>query len=85
MIDLDDGTTPTRDDELALADLTEAISRRLESGEPINSGDLGGDPDRAGSIRQLLPALRSMVSLGEHVAREEDSRTRLQKNKKRTL
>ena len=82
MIDPNDETAPTCDDEMALAELTEEISRRLESGEPVNGGDLGDDPETAGPIRQLLPALRTMVSLGEQVAREEGSRTRQHKTKK---
>ena len=84
MIDPDDEFSPATDDVLALAELTEEISRRLESGEPLSGGDLGDDPECAGPIRQLLPALRSMVSLGEQVAREEGSRTRSQKKKQRT-
>ena len=82
MTDPDDEVSPASDDVLALAELTEEISRRLESGDPVNGGDLGDDPETAGPIRQLLPALRSMVSLGEQVAREEGSRTRSQKKKK---
>ena len=66
-----------------LAELTEEITRRLEAGEPVNGDDLGDNPACAGPIRQLLPTLRTMVSLGEQVAREEGSRTRLQKKKKR--
>jgi hypothetical protein len=83
MIDPDDELNPATEDVFALAELTEVISRRLESGEPVTSGDLGADPDTAGPIRQLLPALRTMVSLGEQFAREEGSRTRLEKENKR--
>ena len=72
VIDPDDEITPTSDDEVALADLTEEISRRLESGEIVNGDDLGDDPGTAGPIRQLLPALRTMVSLGDQVARERE-------------
>ena len=84
MTDPDDDGGPTNEDDQALAELTDEISRRLESGEPVTGGDLGDDPNCAGPIRQLLPALRTMVALGELVAREEGSRTRLQKKKKRT-
>ena len=70
------------EDVAVLAELTEEITRRLEAGEPVNGDDLGDNPDCAGPIRQLLPTLRTMVSLGEQVAREEGSRTRLQKKKK---
>ena len=76
---------PPGDDDAVLAELTEKISRRLESGEPVNGGDLGDDPETAGPIRQLLPALRTMVSLGKQVAREEGLRTRLQTKRKGTL
>jgi hypothetical protein len=83
MTDPDDDGCPTTDDELALAELAEEVSRRLESGDPIDGADLGENLTRAGDIRQLLPALRTMVSLGEQAAREERSRTRLQKKKRR--
>ena len=75
---------PASEDVAVLAELTEEITRRLEAGEPVNGDDLGDNPACAGPIRQLLPTLRTMVSLGEQVAREEGSRTRLQKKKKGT-
>ncbi len=84
MIDHDDDASPATDDVLALAELTGEISRRLESGEPVTGGDLGDNPETAVPLRELLPTLRTMVSLGKQVAREEGSRTRLQKKKKRT-
>ncbi len=79
MIDPDDEITTTTADDLALANLTEAISRRLESGDPVNGVDLGDDPESAGSMRRLVPALLTMVSLGEQVAREESARKRQQR------
>jgi hypothetical protein len=80
MNDQDDVDDDLPDDNNGtLAELTEAISRRLESGEPLTGGDLGDDPETAGSLRRLLPALRTMVSLGEQVVREAGSRTRLRK------
>jgi hypothetical protein len=84
MIDPDEDVSPFSDDVLALAELTEEISRRLESGEPVDGSDLGDNPESAGPIRQLLPALRTMVSLGEQVVREEGSRIRSKRKKKRT-
>ena len=57
------------------ARLTEEITRRLEAGEPVDAADfVGEDPACAGSIRQLLPTLRTMVALGELLAREEGLR-----------
>ncbi len=67
------------DEDPALAELTEEVARRLESGEPVNGGDLGENPSYAGDIRQLLPTLRTIVSLGEQVARVEAMRTRVRK------
>jgi hypothetical protein len=84
MIDPDDDVCPISEEELALAELTEEISRRLESGDPVNGGDLGENQARARGIRQLLPALRTMVTLGEQVAREERSQTQTNKKNKRT-
>jgi hypothetical protein len=84
MIDPDDDVIPASEDDVALAELTEAISRRLQSGETVDADVLGDDPVAAGSIRRLLPALQTMVSLGEQVAREEGSRMRSQKRKKGT-
>jgi hypothetical protein len=72
MVDPDDDSNPARQDEMALADLAEEISRRLESGDSVTIADLGDDPETAGPMRQLLPALRTMVSLGEQVARAVD-------------
>ncbi len=40
MIDSKDEVSPISEDILALADLTEEISRRLESGDPVNGGEL---------------------------------------------
>ncbi len=85
MTDPDDEFTVPCDDDLTLANLTEAVSRLLESGEPVNGDILGDDLASAGPIRRLLPALQTMVSLGEQVAREEGSRMRSQKRKKGTL
>jgi hypothetical protein len=83
MLDPEGDVNPSADEVVALAELTEAISRRLESGEPVNCTDLGDDPETAGPIRQLLPALRTMVSLGTEAAREEGSRIRLHQKKRR--
>ncbi len=83
MIDPDDDVNPAGDDLLADADLAEEITCRLEAGDPVTLGDLGDDLDRADTIRQLLPTLQAMVSLGEHVARDEGSQTWLQGKNKR--
>ncbi len=83
MIDPEDEINPATDDVLVLAELTEEVSRRLESGESVNGGDLGDNAGSSGAIRQLLPTLRTMVALGDQVAREEGSRTRSQKKKEK--
>jgi hypothetical protein len=85
MIGPEDGCNRRGDDDLALAELTEEISRRLESGEPVIADELGENPDSVGSIRQLLPALRAMVSLSDQIAHDEGARARSQKKQKRTL
>ncbi len=79
----DDG--PAGNDILADADRIEEITCRLEAGDPVTAGDLGDDPDPAGTIRQLLPTLRAMVSLGEQVTRDEGLRTRSRKIRKSAL
>jgi len=83
MTDDHDDFQQSEEDVAALAKLTEEITCRLEAGEPFTVRDcMEENPASAGPIRQLLPTLRTMVSLGEQVAREEDSRTRLQRKKK---
>ncbi|QDV39164.1 hypothetical protein [Tautonia plasticadhaerens] len=53
-----------------LAELTEAITRRLLAGEPIDSpDDPAQPPDCAESIRELLPTILELVGLGRGVAR----------------
>jgi hypothetical protein len=73
---------PARDEDVgALAELAEEMTCRLETGEPVTAGDLGSNAKSAGAIRQLLPTLRAMVSLGEQIIREEGSRVRSRKKK----
>ena len=68
------------DDIDMLAALTDEMTRRLESGDPISVAEgMEQNPACAGPIRQLLPTLRAMVSLGEQIAREQASRIRLRK------
>jgi len=75
--------SPVSEDVLALAKLTDEITSRLEAGEPVHGDDcIEENPACAGPIRQLLPTLRTMVSLGEQIVREEGSRTRSQRKKK---
>ncbi len=65
-----------------LAALTEEITRRLESGDPVSADDCFGDnPACAEPIRRLLPAMRQMVSLGAQIAHEQGSRARLKSKK----
>lgn len=69
---------------ISLAQLTEEVTRRLESGESVNAAEcLTTTAADTGPIRELLPTLQAMVSLGEQIAREAGSRTRFQKNKER--
>jgi hypothetical protein len=78
MIDRGDDDDPPSDVDAGLADLIEELTRRIEAGDPVTGGELGDDPDYIGTIRQLLPTLRTMVSLGNLVLREDRSRTRVQ-------
>jgi hypothetical protein len=82
MIDGHDDLQRGGEDVAMLAKLTEEITCRLESGEPISGGNcMEENPASAGPIRQLLPTLRTMVSLGEQIDREEGSRDRLRRKK----
>jgi hypothetical protein len=83
MTDHDEDICSASDEVDMVAELTEEITRRLEAGEPLNGDDLGDNPACAGPVRQLLPTLRTMLSLGEQVAREEGSRARSKMKKKR--
>jgi hypothetical protein len=67
----DDDTVSAGDDIGVLAEITEQITRRLESGEPIGEDErVAVHAARADSILGLLPTLRTMVSLGEAMAHE---------------
>ena len=68
-----------------LAELTEEITRRIEAGDTVTGNDLGDDPDHIGTIRQLLPTLRTIVAFGDQVVREQSSRPRLLKKPKENL
>jgi hypothetical protein len=60
-----------------LIELADLLTRRLQSGEAvIDSGCVGAGASFNGTIRRLIPTLRTMVSFGELVAREEGSRSR---------
>ena len=82
MINHDDDVQPSSEEVAVLAELTEEITRRLEAGEPVEDDCLGDNHACAGPIRKLLPTLQTMVSLGEQIARQKGSRTRLQRKKK---
>jgi hypothetical protein len=81
MIDPDDHAIPTNDEVVALAELINEISSRLEAGDTVEGAELGADPNTFGVIRQLLPTVRTMVALADRIAFEEGSRTRSRKKK----
>jgi hypothetical protein len=77
MIQDDDDFEPGDDEISLLAELTEEITSRLESGEPLEGlNGVHKSVDCPGQIAQLLPTLRTLVSLGEQTAREDASRIR---------
>lgn len=60
-----------------LAEITEEITRRLESGDPLSLDEcVGTNTPRFGSIRHILPTLQTIVSIGELIAREQGIRDR---------
>jgi hypothetical protein len=53
-----------------LAGLAEQVTRRLQSGDPVDVDDyVGRYPARAGSIRRLLSVLDDLTALGRSMAR----------------
>jgi hypothetical protein len=70
-IDLDTGPGGGCDPvEPALGEIVEELTRRLESGEPLDAEEhIRRNPVHARPIRQLLPALKAMIALGRSLAR----------------
>jgi hypothetical protein len=57
------------DDASRLPDLTEDITRRLLSGEPFDAeAFIALHPDCAQPIRDLLPAMHSLIEFGKSLA-----------------
>ena len=57
------------DTERMLAEVTEEIARRLQSGESLEVDAIADQyPHSAGPIRELLPTLNDLVELGRSVA-----------------
>ena len=53
-----------------LAGLAEQVTRRLQSGDPVDVDDyVGRYPARAGSIRGLFSVLHDLTALGRSMAR----------------
>ncbi len=65
---------PTRTDSdgpSRLSELTEDITRRLQSGEPFDADAyLALHPDWADSLRELLPTLHDLVEFGKPLSRD---------------
>ena len=76
MIDHDDDIPSSAAEDAALAELTEAITRRLESGEPVGCvDDFAPFPAWAAPVRRLLPLLSDLIDVGRLAAREQRGRT----------
>jgi hypothetical protein len=59
----------------AFAEIVEEITRRLQSGEPIDPEDyIRHNPECAGPIRRLLPTLETLISVARDAARDRPPR-----------
>ncbi len=69
-------TKPPAEDELdvdvdpALGDLTDLLSQSLAAGDAVDAENYAAQyPALADSIRQIVPAIRGLVSLGRSIKR----------------
>ena len=59
----------------AFAEIVEEITRRLQSGEPIDPEDyIRHYPECAGPIRRLLPTLETLICVARNSARDRPPR-----------
>ena len=65
-----DGGHESEAEDPVLAGMAEQVTRRLQSGDPVDADDyVGRYPARAGSIRGLLSVLDDLTALGRSMAR----------------
>ncbi len=73
MIDRGRGLGVGADSDPTLAELTEEITRKLQSGEIVDiEAYADSHPQCAGSIRELLPTMHKLVELGKAVTSDGD-------------
>ena len=71
MVDHDELVLTSDDPDPALLDLTDQITERLLTGDPVNLAEYANRyPQWAGTIRRLLPTMCDLVNFGRAVDRD---------------